>query len=94
MNGAAGISYTDWKVGNVGVAPLLQLLVSNRGRDGGPVGDSGDTGYTRLFVSPGVAFQLNAWKLYGDVELPVYQHVNGNQLISPVAFKLIASFSF
>lgn len=26
--------------------------------------------------------------------LPVYQHVNGNQLISPALFKLSASYSF
>lgn len=93
LNGAAGISYTDWKMGKVGIAPTLQLLVSNRGRDGG-AGDPGNTGYTRLFVSPGVAFQLEAWKLYADVEVPVYQHVNGNQLMAPEALKLIASYSF
>jgi hypothetical protein len=37
---------------------------------------------------------VDAWKLYGDVEIPVFQHVNGNQLIAPAAVKLIASYNF
>jgi hypothetical protein len=93
LKSAAGISYTDWKAGKMGIAPTLQLLVSNRHRDGG-VGYRDNTGYTRLFVSPGVAFRLEAWKHYADVEVPVYSQVNGNQPMAPEAFKLIASYSF
>jgi hypothetical protein len=38
--------------------------------------------------------RAKAWKVYGDVEFPVYQRVNGNELIAPVQFKLIVSRSF
>jgi hypothetical protein len=93
INGAAGVSYNNFKLGNLGVAPVLQMLVSSRGRDGG-IGDRDNTGYTRLLISPGLALSGDIWKLYADVELPVYQHVNGNQLIGPAALKLIASYAF
>jgi hypothetical protein len=91
FNAAAGVSYNN--LGD-GIAPLLQFLVSRRGRDGGPAGSPDSTGYTRLLVSPGVEVRFDSWKLYGDVELPVYQHVNGNQLIAPAAFKFVLSYGF
>ena len=34
------------------------------------------------------------WRLYGDVELPIYARYNGNQLAAPVLLKLILSHSF
>jgi hypothetical protein len=92
-NAAAGISYNALKLGSLGLAPVFQVLVSDRGRDGG-IGDPDNTGYTRLLVSPGVALSGKVWKLYADVEVPVAQHVNGNQLIAPAALKLIASYAF
>jgi hypothetical protein len=93
LNGAAGVSYTGWKLAeNVELAPVVQVLASERGRDGG-VGDPDNTGYQRLMVSPGLSLSVNQWKLYADVELPVWQHVNGNQLIAPYALKFIASYS-
>jgi len=47
-----------------------------------------------MLVSPGVALSVDTWKLYADVEIPISQHVNGNQLIAPAAVKLIASYNF
>ncbi len=70
------------------------MLVSERGRDGGAAGDPVDTGYSRALVAPGFAIGKDAWKVYADVEVPVYQHMNGNQLIAPVAFKFVASYNF
>lgn len=95
LNAAAGVTYTHWKLSpTVSVAPVFQVELSNRARDGGSAGDPFNTGYTRLLVSPGVALSVDAWKLYADVEVPVARHVNGNQLIAPAALKLIASYSF
>ncbi|HEY1962272.1 MAG TPA: hypothetical protein VGG69_07635 [Rhizomicrobium sp.] len=94
LNGAAGVTYTNWHLSpTVSVAPVFQVMLSNRGRDGG-IGDPENTGYTRVLASPGISLSVNAWKLYADVELPVWQHVNGDQLIAPVAVKLIASYNF
>ena len=94
LNGSAGISYNNLRIGNVGLTPVLQLIVSHRGRDGGAEGEPDNTGYTRLLVAPGLSLSLDRWKFYADVEFATYQHVNGNQLVAPTAFKLILSRSF
>jgi hypothetical protein len=76
------------------VTPVLNLIGSAHGRDAGPEADPQNTGYRRALVAPGVEAQVRGVRLYGDVELPVYQHVNGNQLIAPVQFKLVLSKAF
>ncbi|MGD0141934.1 MAG: hypothetical protein ABSC92_02120 [Rhizomicrobium sp.] len=94
LNGAAGVSYNDIMLGDgFHVAPIVQLVVSTRGRDGDANGDPADSGYSRLLVAPGIELDRDAWKLYADVEVPVYDHVNGNQLAAPAALKFIASYS-
>jgi hypothetical protein len=80
FNASLGVSYNNWNLTpHATLAPILQVLLSDRGRDGGSVGDPDNT--------------VNTWKLYADVEVPVWQHVNGNQLIAPYALKFIASYS-
>jgi len=94
LNGAAGVSYNDWSLGsNASLTPILQVLLSDRGRDGGGAADPANTGYQRAMISPGLSLSVNQWKLYADVEMPIYQHMNGNQLIAPYALKFIASYS-
>lgn len=91
LNGAVGVSYQGWTIGTMQISPVLQVIASYRGRDGGLAGDPGETGYARLLVAPGVKADFGSWALYADVEAPVLQSVNGNQLIAPAALKLIAS---
>jgi hypothetical protein len=93
VNAAFGVSYAGWTFGNAQISPIVQAIVSYRGHDGGLTGDPDNTGYTRLLLSPGMKADFGTWKLYGDVEVPVAQNVEGNQLIAPVAVKLIASYS-
>jgi hypothetical protein len=93
LNGALGVSYAGWTVGNALISPLLQAILSVRGRDGGAAGDPANTGYTRVLVSPGVKADFGSWKLYGDAEVALAQTVNGDQLVAPVAFKLVASYA-
>jgi hypothetical protein len=94
VNGAVGATYVGWKLGpNIAIAPVAQILLSHRGHDGG-IGEPDNTGYNRALVAPGVAVSFATWKLYADVEVPLYQHVTGNQLVSPAALKVIASYSF
>jgi hypothetical protein len=96
VDGAAGVYYNGWTLGNGGakLAPLLQLLVSARTHDSGPAADPDGSGYERVMISPGLEFDTGNWKLYGDVELPLYQRVNGNQLVAPALFKVLVSRSF
>ena len=81
-------------VGNDKVSPLLQLIGSTRAHDTGANSNPDDSGYTRLMVSPGVEYDVKAFKFYADVELPIYQNVNGNQLTAPVLTKLVVGYSF
>jgi hypothetical protein len=94
LNAALGLSYNDAMLGDVHVAPVVQLIYSRRERDGGPNGDPVNTGYSRLIAAPGLEFDRDAWKLYADVELPFYQDMNGHQLVAAAALKVILSRSF
>jgi hypothetical protein len=78
-----------------------RLIGSYRERDGGTSADPIDTGYERLLISPGVEFTYvldnpnnKAIKIYADVEVPIYQRVNGNQLTTPALFMMVTSFTF
>jgi len=94
LNGAIGASYNNFNVGTFHVAPIFQMIASNRGRDGDVNGDPANTGYTRLIAAPGIEVDQNSWKFYADVEVPIYQDMNGNQLISPWGLKAIVSYAF
>lgn len=95
LDAATGVYYNGFDGGEAGkVAPLLQLIGSARMRDRGANANSEDTGYSRLMISPGVEYDVGSTRLYGDVEIPIYQNVSGNQLVAPVMFKLIAGYSF
>ncbi|HEY7852900.1 MAG TPA: hypothetical protein VIB82_07980 [Caulobacteraceae bacterium] len=92
---AAGLAWAaSQPTAKIAVSPMLQLIGSVRARDGGPAADPANSGYERLMIAPGVEFKAAAWKLYGDVEFPIYQRVNGNQLVAPTLFKVILSRSF
>ncbi len=96
IDGAAGVSYgglgrvTD----RVTFTPILQLVASARAKDSGDLADRPNSGYERLLVSPGIEAAVGKWKLYGDVEVPIYQRVNGYQLTAPVLFKAVVIRSF
>jgi hypothetical protein len=93
---ATGVYYDgfDHMSGDGKLVPLLQLIGSTRMRDRGVNAHPGDTGYDRLLISPGVEYDVHAIKLYTDVEVPIYQRTNGNQITAPVQFKFIAGYSF
>ena len=92
LNGAVGVSWQSWTVGGAQISPLLQSIPSYRGRDGGAAGDPDNTGYVRLIVSPGIKADFGTWTLYADIEHPLLQSVHGDQLVGPVATKLVASY--
>jgi hypothetical protein len=95
VDAAAGIYYQGWQLGSVAISPVAQVIASERTSDSGansaqPVA----TGYQRLLLSPGIEFHLHPVKVYADVELPVYEHVTGNQVVAPALFKLSVSYMF
>jgi hypothetical protein len=95
VDAAAGLAWAaSPPTAKVGFTPMFQLLASHRGVDAGPRADPPNTGYTRLLLAPGVEVKAGKWKLYGDVEVPFYQFVRGQQLVAPVQGKLILSRAF
>jgi hypothetical protein len=92
---AVGVYYGGWQFGRATtLAPVLQVLMSDRLHDTGVNADPPDSGYLRFLAAPGLELDTGSLKFYADVELPIYQDVNGNQLVAPEAYKLILSYSF
>jgi hypothetical protein len=96
FDGAFGIYFSGFSTaqGHVRIAPVLQLIASARARDTGSEANPGDSGYSRLLLSPGIEFDSDDWRFYADVEFPIYQHVNGEQLVAPELFKVVLSRNF
>ncbi len=66
---------------------MLQANLLVKDRDSGAEAESEDTGGTFLFLSPGLAYAVNReFTVYGFVQLPLYQHVNGVQLTADGSF--------
>jgi hypothetical protein len=94
VDAALGIDYQGWVVHGVRISPLAQVIASVRSNDGGGAADPGNSGYQRVLLSPGVEFHLHPVKVYADVEVPVFEHMNGDQLVAPALFKVVVSFMF
>ena len=100
LDAAIGSYYNGIDFGSGGkLAPLLQLLGSVREHDVGmnasqPIDGVQQSGYQRLLISPGLEYDVNAMRVYGDIEIPIYQNVNGNQLVAPVLAKFIVAYNF
>jgi hypothetical protein len=60
---------------------MLQLNLLHRERDKGAQAESEDSGGDAIFVSPGASYTLtDKLQVYGFLQLPLYQYVNGVQL--------------
>jgi len=94
LDTAAGIDYKGFSLGRVRISPVAQAIFSYRSSDSGDAANPANSGYERLLLSPGVEFHLHPVKIYADVELPVFQHVTGNQVVAPVLFKMSLSYMF
>ena len=94
LNVSAGIVYSAFDLGDgLKLSPLLKITASERERDSGPNASPDDSGYERVLVAPGVELSGDSWRLYADVEVPVYEHVNGNQLVAPALVKVVAAYA-
>jgi hypothetical protein len=92
---ALGIYYSGWKVKDVTISPIAQVIGAQRTSDSGEnSAHPTASGYERIFLSPGVEVDFGKVSLYADAEFPVYQRMTGDQLVAPVLFKVIVSYSF
>ena len=63
------------------VGLMLQMNTLYRSRDSGAEAEPEDTGGRFVYVSPGVSYAIaKNMQIYGFVQKPVYQHVNGVQI--------------
>lgn len=92
---SSGIVYNFGTTGPLNeLAPLLTLYTSVRTHDQGSNSNAPNSGYTRMMLAPGTEIGWGPFRLYGDVEFPVFQWVNGHQLTAPFLVKTILSYSF
>jgi len=95
LDTAAGIDYQGFSLGRVRIAPVAQVIFSERTSDSGANAASPvASGYQRIMLSPGVEFHVHPVKIYADAEFPVYQNFTGSQLAAPVLFKVSLGFMF
>jgi len=65
------------------IALLLQANVLFRGRDSGAQAEPEDSGGRSVFLSPGVGYAITKdVQAYAFYQLPLYQYVNGVQLVA------------
>jgi hypothetical protein len=103
LDTALGVYYQGLSIGKVQVTPVAQAIPSERTSDTGswasggvndpPVGIS-DSGYQRILLSPGIEFDIHPVMIYADAEFDALQYSRGNQLVAPVLFKVVVSYTF
>jgi len=90
-----GAYYTGLRFGALTVAPIGQLKVSLRTRDtGANSADPVASGFARLFAAPGLELDLHPFRVYADLELPLYMRVRGDQLVARNLFRMVVSCDF
>lgn len=83
VQASAALNFTHWR----NVTPQLQLSVRHTWRDSGPNSDRPNSGGDQVNVAPGLSAKLGT-KVVGFtyVELPLYNRVNGYQLVPKAKF--------
>jgi hypothetical protein len=107
LDTALGLYYQGLSLGRVQITPVAQVIPSLRTKDTGSWASGGvndpslppavtqpDSGYQRVLLSPGLEFDLHPVMIYADAEFDVLQISRGNQLVAPVLFKIVVSYSF
>jgi hypothetical protein len=95
FDAAIGSYYNFGRIGPLKeLAPFLTLYGAFRSHDQGEESNAPNSGYERLLLAPGGEIKLGILRFYADIEFPVFQHYNGNQLAAPYAIKTIFSYDF
>jgi hypothetical protein len=92
---AVGAYYNGLRIGRLKIAPIGQIKLSVRSRDTGANSASPvASGFERILAAPGLELDLHPFKVYTDVELPLYYHFTGDQLVAKSLFRLNVSYMF
>ncbi len=88
-------AHYDGLLNSLRIVPVLQIQGSFRGIDGGDNSDPDNTGYERLYITPGLQVVATThFTLYGDLRIPLMTHVRGFQLVAPSLVNLTMGYSF
>jgi hypothetical protein len=83
VQASAALNYTHWR----NVTPQLQLSFRATAKDSGPNADRPNSGGEQVNLSPGLSAKLSTRAVaFGFVELPLYDRVNGFQLVPKAKF--------
>jgi len=94
VDSAAGVYYDGLKIGQVHIQPIGQIIVSNRASDSGSAANPQNSGYQRILLAPGFQIDIHPIRIYADAEMPAFNDVVGQQLISQVLVKVNISYMF
>ncbi len=79
LSADAGLSYNA----TPDLSLMLQLNLQHKSRDSGVNAEPKDSGSRTLSISPGLSYRLTpSTQVYGFVQKPLYQYMNGAQLTS------------
>ncbi len=74
---------------------MLQLNAQHKSRDSGANAEPANSGGDSINLSPGLSYRVaTATHIYGFLQKPVYQHVNGGQLTASWAVAVGLSTEF
>lgn len=91
LNLNAGVRYMEWG----DVVPQLQINAKTSPHDRGANSDPYNSGGQVVYLSPGLTVALTkSTKVYGFVQVPLYQHVEGFQLAPHWNASIGAQFAF
>jgi hypothetical protein len=95
LNSAVGLTYDFGPLGRLTeLAPILEVINSERWKDSGRAADPPNSGYSRLLIAPGFEVGVGNVRVFADLGLPAYMDMNGNQLVSRLFPKLVVSYMF
>lgn len=95
FNFGTGFAYNGFSPGGMGtLSPILQAVLSHKLENTGANAHSENSGYTNLMIGPGLEYNIDKVRLYGDILFPVMQNVNGTQLVAPFTFKFLVAYMF
>jgi hypothetical protein len=105
LDAAGGATYDLGETGPLSdLAIVLQFINSYRMHDTGTNADPMNSGYERVLIAPGFTLQFNKFRVFGDIEKPIYQYTNAasslaiegtsGQLVASTLYKLQVAYDF
>jgi hypothetical protein len=93
LDTAVGVGYNLGPIIGNQTTPWLNVLGSFRGHDTGGNADFLNSGYSRILLAPGLECRFGKYRVFADVELPIFQYTNSaiNTSIEDTAGQLIAN---